>query len=159
MPACNGKQPQKVVLTQFSDPQATVTLTTSGALDPTLPSIIVPSGFFPVGLRLQRVEAILTWRKTENTNVASNRLAGATQYVQVKKGAGGLADCIEFVDDELAVAAQSDGPGDCVVGGIDVKATVNVEDATYNFQWTNALTEQDSIILHDARTGLRFYLG
>jgi len=45
------------------------------------------------------------------------------------------------------------------VGGIDVKATVDADGSTYNMQWTNALTDQDSLILHDVRSGLRFYLG
>jgi hypothetical protein len=88
-----------------------------------------------------------------------NKLAGATQYIQVQKGAGGFANCIKFVDDELALGAGPvDGPGDAIVGGLDVKATVNVDDATYNFRWEDALTEQDSIILHNVLVGLRFYL-
>ena len=159
MPNGNGIIKRQLVLTQFSDPIVTVTLTTSGALDPVVLSIIVPAGYFPLGLTLQRVEALLMWRKTENTNAAVNKLSGATQYVQVQKGAGALTNAIQFVDDELKTAATADGPGDAVVGGIDVKATVNSDGATYNMQWTNALTDQDSLILHDVRTALRFYLG
>jgi hypothetical protein len=158
MPNGNGIIKRQLVLTQFSDPIVTVTLTTSGTLDPIVPSINVPAGYFPLGLTLQRVEAILMWRKTENTNAAVNKLSGA-QAVQVQKGAGALTNAIQFVDDELKTAASADGPGDAVVGGIDVKATVDADGSTYNMQWTDALTDQDSLILHDVRTGLRFYLG
>jgi len=158
MPNGNGKAKRPFVLTQFSDPIVTVTLTTSGALDPSVGSVVVPAGYFPTGTALQRVEAIVMFRKITNSNAALNRLAGATQYIQVQKAAGGFANCIKFVDDQFNVAASSDGPGDAIVGGIDVKATVNVDNATYNFQWENALTEQDSIVLHDVRVGLRFYL-
>lgn len=158
VPSGNGNQKSQTVLTQFSDPIVTVTLTTSGALDPALSSITVPSGFFPRGKTLIRVEAVVMWRKTENSNSAVNKLNG-DQYIQVQKGAGALTNCIKFVDDELKTPATADGPGDAVVGGIDVKATVDAENATYNFQWTDALTDLDSIILHDVRTGLRFYFG
>lgn len=158
MPSGNGIIKKQLVLTQFSDPVVTVTLTTSGALDPALPSVVVPAAYFPLGLTLQRVEALVMWRKTENSNAAVNKLSGS-QYVQVQKGAGALTNAIQFVDDELKTAASADGPGDAVVGGIDVKATVNADGSTYNMQWTNALTDQDSLILHDVRSGLRFYLG
>jgi hypothetical protein len=158
MPSGNGNQKLQTVLTQFSDPLVTVTLTTSGALDPALPSIVVPASFFPRGKTLIRVEAVAMWRKTENTNAAVNKLSG-DQYIQVQKAAGALTNAIKFVDDELKTAATADGPGDAVVGGIDVKATVDADGSTYNMQWTNALTDQDSLILHDVRTGLRFYLG
>lgn len=158
MPNGNGIIKRQLVLTQFSDPIVTVTLTTSGALDPALPSVVVPAAYFPLGLTLQRVEAVAMWRKTENSNAAVNKLSG-DQYIQVQKAAGALTNAIKFVDDELKTAATADGPGDAVVGGIDVKATVDADGATYNMQWTNALTDQDSLILHDVRTGLRFYLG
>jgi len=158
MPSGNGIIKKQLVLTQFSNPVVTVTLTTSGALDPALPSVVVPAGYFPLGLTLQRVEALVMWRKTENSNAAVNKLSGS-QYVQVRKGAGALTNAIQFVDDELKTAATADGPGDAVVGGIDVKATVDADGSTYNMQWTNALTDQDSLILHDVRSGLRFYLG
>ncbi len=98
------------------------------------------------------------WRKTENSNGATNKLNG-DQYIQVQKAAGALTNAIKFVDDELKTGATSDGPGDAVVGGIDIKSTVDADGATYNFQWTNALTDLDSILLHDVRMGLRFYLG
>jgi hypothetical protein len=149
---------KQVVLTQFSEPQATVTLTTSGSLDPTLPSVVVLPGFFPTGLVLKRVEAIVMFRKVENSNSSTNKLSG-TQYIQVKKSGGSLTNAIKFVDDELKVGGSSDGPGDAIVGSIDVKSTVDAEDATYEFQWTNALTDYDSLLLHDVKVGLRFYLG
>jgi hypothetical protein len=158
MPSGNGIIKKQLVLTQFSDPVVTVTLTTSGALDPALPSVVVPAAYFPLGLTLQRVEALVMWRKTENSNAAVNKLSGS-QYVQVQKAAGALTNAIQFVDDELKTAATADGPGDAVVGGIDVKATVDADGSTYNMQWTNALTDQNSLILHDVRSGLRFYLG
>jgi hypothetical protein len=146
------------VLTQFSDPQATLTLTTSGSLDPTLPSVVVPSSFFPSGLVLKRVEAIVTFRKVENSNSSTNKLSG-TQYIQVKKTGGSLTNAIKFVDDELKVGGSSDGAGDAVVGSIDIKSTVDADSLTYEFQWTDALTDYDSLILHDVKVGLRFYLG
>ncbi len=156
MPSGNGKRKDTFVLTQFSDPLVTVTLDTTGASDPSCGSVVVPANYFPPGSTLKRVEAIAVWRKTENTNAAVNKLAG-DQYIQVQKAAGALTNAIKFVDDELKTPASADGPGDAVVGGIDVKATVDVDGATYNFQWTNCATDQNNIVLHDMRVGLRFY--
>jgi hypothetical protein len=142
----------------FGDPLAVVTLTTSGALDPALPPVVIPASFFPVGLTLKRAAAIVMFRKVENTNGAVNKLSG-DQYIQVQKGAGALTNAIKFVDDELKTPLLSEGSGDAIIGSIDVKATVDADNATYNFQWTDALTDQDSLLLHDVRTGFQFYFG
>jgi hypothetical protein len=146
-----------IVLTQMSDPQTPITIP-SVAADQTLPSITVPASFFPAGLSVKRVEVILMWRKTENTNGTLNYLSG-TQYIQVQKGAGAFTNAIKLVDTELKTPAASDGSGDAFIGSIDVKGTVDADNATYNFKWTSALALLASILLHDVRIGLRFYLG
>ena len=159
MPNANGIIKRPTVLTIFTQaPLPYVVLDSSGIISPPVGSVDVPAGFFPLGLALQRVEVIMTWRKSENTNVAVNQIHSPTQYVQVQKGAGALTNAIRFLAQAIKTPASSDGPGDAVVGGIDVKATVDSDNATYNMQWTDVTTDVDDLILHDVKVGLRFYL-
>jgi hypothetical protein len=157
MPNANGivKKPFQLT-TPFSDP-VTMTLDSAGTADVPLPDVVIPAGFFPIGAILKRVEVVFMWRQTENTNAALNSLSNPAQYVQIQKGAGALANAILFIPGELKTPALSYGSGDCVVGGIDVKATVDADDATYHMQWTDAKTNLDDIVLHDVRSALKFY--
>jgi hypothetical protein len=145
------------VVSIFSDLQATAVITTPAG-DVSLPSIVVPASFLPAGT-LKRVEVVIKWRKSENTNGLANYLSGS-QSVQVQKGAGSLVNAINFVDGELKfIGNYADNPGDVVVGGVDVKTTVNSDNATYNFQWTSALALLATLVLHDVQMGLIFYVG
>jgi hypothetical protein len=132
----------------FSDPQISVTVT-AAVPNLALPSVVLPN----IAGTIVEVYVGFKFRMVENTNAAANKL-DAIQYIQVKKGAGALTNCIKLVDDQFGVAGSTREGGDCVIGNIEVHATVDVMNATYNFQWTAADADLANLVFNDVQTFL-----
>jgi hypothetical protein len=132
----------------FSPQQALVTLDTSHT-DAALPTVTLPN----ITGTITHAYAGIKFRMIENSNAAVNKLSGA-QEIQIQAAAEGWLDCIHFVDDQFSLAATTKEGGDCIIGYTDVVATVDVFNDTYEFQWDEPLTDQDSIKLHDVQTFL-----
>jgi hypothetical protein len=132
----------------FSPQQALVTLDTSHT-DAALPTVTLPN----ITGTITHAYAGIKFRMIENSNAAVNKLSGA-QEIQIQAAAEGWLDCINFVDDQFSLAASTKEGGDCILGYTDVVATVDVFNDTYEFQWDEPLTDQDSIKLHDVQTFL-----
>jgi len=133
----------------FSASQISATADTT-TTDAALPSVVLPN----ITGTIVSAYAGLVFRALENTNVAANKLSGA-QEIQVKESVGGAwTDCIELVDDQFGVAASTREGGTCITGKLDVVAQVAAFNKTYNFQWDEPLTDQDSLILYDVQTFL-----
>jgi hypothetical protein len=132
----------------FSPQQALVTLSTAHT-DAALPTVTLPN----ITGTITHAYAGIKFRMIENSNAAVNKLSGA-QEIQIQAAAEGWLDCIHFVDDQFSLAATTKEGGDCILGYTDVVATVDVFNDTYEFQWDEPLTDQDSIKLHDVQTFL-----
>ena len=124
------------------------------AADTPLPSIVV-SGL-PVGVSIDRVVAVLKVRAIENTNAGGPNGIDGAQNIQVRKGAGAWVNAINLADNQWLVAASTREAGDVLIGDNDLKATVD-GDATYGFQFDEALVDLASLRLNDVIVGLRFY--
>lgn len=134
--------------TWFSPSQISVTVT-AAAPNLALPSVVLPN----IAGTIVAVYAGFKFRMVENTNAGANKL-DTTQYIQVQKAAGALTNCIQLVDDQFGVAATTREGGDCIIGNIEVAATVDVFNATYNFQWTAADADLASLVFNDVQTFL-----
>lgn len=125
--------------------------------DISLPSVNVAG--LPVGATYLRVVALIKFRAVENTNVAANSLQGL-QEIQVAQGSlMNLINAIDLVDGLYALAAAvapvtvREG-GDVIVGQNDL-SSIFIGNATYLFQWTQALVYQTNLNFDDIQTGLR----
>jgi len=137
----------------WSDPQEEVSVT-SGAGDKALPSVTVED--LPAGATIVRAVAMFKFRMIENTNAAANKLSGA-QNIQVRDDTPGTwRDAINLVDDLFSLAAATREGGDVVVGDNDISVEVDGND-TYEFQWAQAVVDQDNLNFNDVQTGLRVY--
>jgi len=94
---------------------------------------------------ITHVYAGIKFRMVENTNVAANKLNGA-QEIQVD-----TVDAINFVDHQFGVAASTREGGDCIIGAVDLVATVDVFNHAYAFVWDEPLTEVDSLVFNDVQ--------
>jgi len=94
---------------------------------------------------ITHVYAGFKFRMLENTNVAANKLNGA-QEIQVD-----TVDAINFVDHQFGVAASTREGGDCIIGAVDLVATVDVFNHAYAFVWDEPLTEVDSLVFNDVQ--------
>jgi len=130
----------------FSPCQALVTADTTHT-DAALPTVTLPN----IAGTITHVYAGFKFRMIENTNAAANKLSGA-QEIQINKAGGAWTDAINFVDDQFGVAASTREGGDCIIGYIDVAATINVFNTTAQFQWDEPLTDQDSLKFNDVQT-------
>lgn len=109
-----------------------------------------------------RVIAMFKFRMIENTNAAANKLnggtvAGTSQVIQVRDDTPGTwRDAINFVDDQLGIAASTRESGDVLIGSIDIAVEVDGND-TYNFQWLLGRADQNNLNFNDCQTGLRVW--
>lgn len=118
-----------------------------------LPDVVVAA--LPAGMVVVKATAMFKFRMLGNAGVA-NKLTNA-QHIQIQKdGAGGFADAISLVDDQFGIGAATREGGDVVVGDHNVVAKVDA-DATYNFQWTDAIADVAALTFYDVQTGLRIW--
>jgi hypothetical protein len=137
----------------WSTPQLSLIIP-AGAANQSLPDVVVAA--LPSGITVVRAVAMIKFRSISNAG-AANKLSGG-QHIQVQKGgAGGYADAISLIDDQLTVAAATvDAPGDVIIGDHNVVAKVTGND-TYNFQWTSANADVANLTLNDVQMGLRIW--
>lgn len=131
-----------------SDVQPSVTVT-AAAPNLALPSVVLPNWTGTI----THVLAAFSFRMVENTNAGANKI-DTIQYIQVQKAAGALTNCIKIPDDVFGVAATTREGGTPVFGNIDVVATVDAFNATYNFQWTAADADVANLVFNDVQTFL-----
>ena len=143
----------------WSDPQEEVQIpAVAGTL--ALPSVTVAD--LPAGITVARAVALLKCRAIENTNVAANKLDGATvaatsQVIQVRDDTPGTwRDAINFVDDQFGIAASTREGGDVLIGSPDIAVEVDGND-TYNFQYLLAKADLAALNLNDVQVGLRIW--
>ncbi|MDD5060790.1 MAG: hypothetical protein PHN44_00720 [Candidatus Marinimicrobia bacterium] len=122
-----------------------------------LPNVAV---VIPDGITIVKARAILASRVIYNSNVALNKLNGATvaatsQVIQIQKGAGAWSDAINFIDDELSQAGLIRDAGVCIPGTINLSAIITGSD-TYSFRWLLARADLDSIILQDVKMAIQY---
>lgn len=143
----------------WGDPQEEVQLTAAAGTK-ALPNVTVAD--LSLGTVVRAI-AMFKFRMVENTNVAANKLDGATvagtsQVIQVRDDTPGVwRDAINFVDDQFGIGA---GPlregGDVLIGSVDIAVEVDGND-TYNFQWLLAKADLGNIQFNDVQTGLRVW--
>jgi hypothetical protein len=133
----------EITKTFFSPCQIEVVADTSHT-DANLPTVTLPD----IAGTITHVYAGFKFRMVENTNAAVNKLSGA-QEIQVD-----TVDAINFVDDQFGLAASTREGGDCIIGSVDLVATVNVFNHAYAFVWDEPLTDQDAIHFNDVQTFL-----
>ncbi len=97
---------------------------------------------------ITHVYAGLAYRMLENTNVAANKLNGA-QEIQVDG-----VDAINFLDHQFQVAASTREGGTCIIGSVDLVATVDVFNHAYAVTWDEPLAELDSLHFCDCQVFL-----
>jgi hypothetical protein len=119
-----------------------------------LPDVVVAA--LPSGITTVRATVVFMFRSITNAG-AVNMLDGA-QHIQIQAGgAGGYADAISLITDQFTVAAAAvDAPGDIVIGDHNVVAKVT-QNATYNFQWTDAHADVAGLTFNDVQMGLRVW--
>jgi hypothetical protein len=138
----------------WSVPQVSLTVPAAPAVSQPLPDVDVAN--LPADATIVAAKGMLKFRMIENTNAGANTLSGA-QHIQIQKGgAGGYADCISLVDLMFAIAAETREGGDVMIGDHNVVAKVDAN-ATYNFQWTDALAALASLVFCDIQTGIRIW--
>ncbi len=123
-----------------------------------LPSVVVAT--IPAGATIVKARAILTSRTIYNTNAGVNKLDGATvaatsQVIQINKGGGAWADCINFIDDQFQQPGLVYEGGVFVPGTIDLSAIITGND-TYNFRWLLAKADQDSIVMQGVKMAIQY---
>ena len=127
-----------------------------------LPTVTV--GDLPSGATIVRAIAMFKFRMIENTNVAANKLNGATvantsQVIQVRDDTPGTwTDAINFVDDQFGLAAETREDGDVLIGSIDIAGSGKVDaNDGYNFQWLLGRADLDYLNFNDVQCGLRIW--
>ena len=133
----------EITKTFFSPSQIEVIADTSHT-DANLPTVTLPN----IAGTITHVYAGFKFRMIENTNAAVNKLSGA-QEIQVD-----TVDAINFVDDQFGLAASTREGGDCIIGAVDLVATVDVFNHGYAFVWDEPLTDQNAIHFNDVQTFL-----
>lgn len=141
---------------------AIVTLPATGAAaDQAFPNVVIPTaanGGIPTGATVLSVFGILMIGSRHNSNAAANKTTNA-QNLQVQNSAAGTYTTFHVMpDDSLPTAAggtspTGDGPGQVVMGSVDVKAEVSAN-GTYNLRWASAGVDVASLILYDVQVGL-----
>ena len=137
--------------TWWSEPQEVVTITTTGATK-SLPDVVIAD--FPSGTTLERAIAVFKFRQVEETSGVLNDLNGAVD-IQVKKSGGSFVAAINLKDQQFQVPANARGPGDVVIGDVDL-ATATVDgNATFNFQFASVTATGNNLILRDVQCGIQ----
>jgi len=140
-------------MTFWSLPQEEVAIPAVAA-DQALPDVIITD--LPAGASIERATCIFVYSNKENSNAAVNKLNGA-QEIQVRTDApSAWANCIIFLDNLFTLAASTREGGGVIFGTMDVLATITGND-TYNFQWNEALADQDSIKFNDVQMGIQIW--
>lgn len=125
-----------------------------------LPSVVVAG--IPAGATVHKVQPMFISWSLENTNVAANKLNGATvpttsQVIQVRKRVGGTwTDAFIFADDQYGMAGSAIRHGPAFIGSINVAAEVN-GNGTYEFRWLLSRADLDFLNLNDIQVGLRVW--
>lgn len=145
----------------WSAPQEEVAIPAVGAAATlTLPTVTIVD--LPAGATIVRAIAMLKCRMIENTNVAANKLSGATvadtsQVIQVRDDTPGTwRDAIKFADDQFGMAASTREGGDVLIGDTDIAVEVDANDG-YNFQYLLAAADVAALNLNDVAVGLRIW--
>lgn len=137
----------------WSDPQEEVQVT-SVAGDKTLPSVTIAD--LPSGATIVRAIAMFKFRMVENTYAGVNSL-NLAQNIQVRDDTPGTwRDAINLVDNLFTLADSAREGGDVMIGDNDIAVEVDGND-TYEFQWYQAVADQDNLQFNDVQVGLRIW--
>jgi hypothetical protein len=144
----------------WSNPQEEVAIPAIAATL-ALPSVTVDA--LPAGAVVVRAVAMLTYNSRENINIAAeNSLDGTTvaatsQVIQVRSDAPGIwTDGINFVDEQLKLAANSIGNGNKCIGSVNLSSIVIGND-TYEFRYLLAKAHLLGINLNDVQVCLKIW--
>jgi len=156
--------PQGGVVVAASKVQAQATISNVPATI-NLPPIALPADPLPPGTTIQNVYVDVVYRKLSNDGITTNSLNG-NQNVQIQKGAGALATCINLTNltmncpAPIAGVSYGENNGATILGNIDVSATVDEWGVTYGIQITAGRAALASLNLYDIQTVMRiFYSG
>ncbi len=130
--------------------QETVTLSTASAVK-SLPSVVIVG--IPADATIRFARALFMYREVADTSTALNDLNGA-KNIQVRLSGGTFTDAINLVDQQFQVPASERGPGDVLIGDIDLTCEV-IGDGTYNFQFEAVVSTGSSLILRDVQVALQ----
>ena len=135
--------------TWWSEVQEVVTFTTSAAVK-SLPNVVVVG--LPADAVVKRVIGVFKFRQVEDTSAALNDLNGAGD-IEMRETGGTFTDAIDLVDQQFQVPASERGPGDVLIGNIDLTCELN-SNTTYNFQFSSLASTGSNLILRDVQTGV-----
>jgi len=139
----------------WSLPQEEVAVT-GVAGDKGLPSVVVAE--IPDGATIVRAIAMFKFRMIEShTYAGENSLSGAQEIQVMESVAGAWVDAINFVDTQFTLAQDTREGGDIIIGAIDVSAVEVDDNGTYDFQWDEAVAQQDGIKFNDIQMGIRIW--
>ena len=130
--------------------QETVTISTVSAVK-SLPSVVIVG--IPADATIRFARALVLYREVADTSTALNDLNGATN-IQVRLSGGTFTDAINLIDQQFQVPASERGPGDVLIGDIDLTCEVT-GDGTYNFQFAALVSTGSSLILRDVQVALQ----
>lgn len=131
---------------------ATVVLTSTAA-NVSLPSVTIAASELPAGMVILSVKIAIAWRKQVDSSAGANAIVGA-QQIQVRSDAPGtFRNALTIADNMLATDASATEGGMMLMGETDISVEVVGAD-TYEFQWTLADVDGDSLTLHDFQTYL-----
>lgn len=133
--------------------QATAVIT-GGSSDVNLPPVTIPNET-DIGT-IVKVLCMLEFRKIDNSDAGSNAINGAAD-VQVKKGAGAFADCINIVDNTMQTDGSAESGGDVIWGIIDIKGTIDAKNATYSFKFDDIQADAANLTIHDVQMFIKVY--
>ena len=136
--------------TWWSEVQEVVTFTTSAAVK-SLPSVVVAG--LPADAVVRRVIAVFKYREVTDTSAVLNDLNG-TGDIEMRETGGTFTDGIDLVDQQFQVPASERGPGDVLIGDIDLTCELN-SNTTYNFQFSSLASTGTSLILRDVQCGVQ----
>ena len=146
----------------WSDPVEEIQL--DGDVAATLALGTVTVHDLPAGATVVIAKAIFKFRMVENTNVAANKLDGATvantsQVIQVADDTPGTYyDAINFVDDQFGLAAETREGGDVFIGSVNIAGAGKVDaNDGYLFRWLLALADEDYLNFNEVQVGLRIW--
>ncbi len=133
----------------WSIPQKSVVIP-AGALTQPLPDVIVAD----LPGTVVKATAMFMFRMLDNAG-AANKLTN-DQFIQIQKGAGAFVNAISLVADQFGIAEATREGGTLVVGGLNVNTTVDA-DATYGFQWKDAVADVAGLTFTDLQVGIRVW--
>jgi len=148
--AGGGRNARGAPTTTVPSPTQPLTALSAPASDVSLPSITIPARQAFSDFSVDVIYAALKFRGLLDTSGAINNLSGA-QDIQIQSG-GAWYDCINLYDAMLRVQANSEGPGDIIIGDIDISSYVSlVAGNSYAFQVDDALAAGADIEIQDAQ--------